>query len=89
MHEFLGQEPMVSLSLEVQIVLLSLIFTTFFQKKETKSVKHNRQILIEAIRTNKSIAYLVADARDGSSTLDKFLKKLESALPYFESIWQP
>ncbi len=89
MYEFLEQEPMVSLSLEVQIVLLSLVFTTFFHEKETVFAKHNRSALVEAIRTNESIAYLAADARDGSGTLDKFLKKLESALPYFESVWQP
>ncbi len=88
MYEFLEQEPLVSLSLDVQIILLSLVFTTFFDKKETVFAKHNRTLLVETISTNKSIAYLVTDARDGTSTLDEFLKKLESALPYFESVWQ-
>ncbi|HEC93950.1 MAG TPA: hypothetical protein ENI56_01080 [Candidatus Kaiserbacteria bacterium] len=89
MYEFLEQEPMVSLSIEVQIVLLSLVFTTFFHEKETVFAKHNRAALVDAIHTNKSIAYLVADAKTGTTPLDKFLKKLESALPYFEFVWQP
>ncbi len=89
MYEFLGQEPMVSLPLEVQIVLLSLVFTTFFNEKETASAKNNRTVIIDMIRTNKQISYIVDDARNGTSTLDKFLKKLEDALPNFESIWQP
>lgn len=89
MYEFLEQEPMVSMPLEVQIVLLSLVFTTFFHEKETVFAKHNRVALVDAIRTNKPIAYLVADAKSGTIPLDKFLKKLESALPYFEFVWQP
>ncbi len=89
MYNFLAQEPMVSLPLEIQIVLLSLVFTTFFNEKEEVFAKRNRVALIDMLRNNESITYIMDDARKGTSALDKFLKKLESALPHFEFIWQP
>ncbi len=88
MHTFLEQKPMASISLETQIILLSLVFTSLFREKEAMFAKRNHDALVTAIRTSKSIEYLVTDAREGTILFDDFLKKLEKALPYFESICQ-
>lgn len=89
MHLFLGQKALISFPLNVQIILLSLVFTTLFHEKEIAFAERNRDALVNAIQTNTSIAYLRQDAREGTLPLDKFLEKLEKALPYFELVWQP
>ncbi len=86
MNLFLGQKAMVSLPLEVQIVLLSLVFTPLFHEKEVAFAMRNHEKLITAIQTNESLSYILADAREGVLPLDKFLEKLEKASPYFELV---
>lgn len=89
MHLFLGQKAMLSLSLDVQVILLSLVFTTLFHEKEVAFAERNHDTLVSAIQMDTSLAYIRTDAREGVLPLDKFLAKLEKALPYFEVVWQP
>ncbi len=86
MNLFLGQKAMTSLALEVQIILLSLVFTPLFHEKEAAFALRNHEKLITTIQTNESLSYLCTDAREGVLPLDKFLGKLEEASSYFELV---
>jgi len=88
---FLDQEPMSEMFLEVQIVLLSLVFTKLFDGKDVSFARNNRDILIEIMHnpgTNKEIEAVVNSARRGTISIEQFLRKLAVAVPYFENICQ-
>ncbi|HQU08241.1 MAG TPA: hypothetical protein PK539_04305 [Candidatus Paceibacterota bacterium] len=89
MHVFLQQNAAEAVSLPAQIVLLALVLTPLFHEKEVMFATRNRATLVTAIDTAQPLAYLKAMAAEGTVPLTSFLKKLEEALPYFESVWQP
>jgi F-type H+-transporting ATPase subunit alpha len=84
----LRQEPLVSLSVEVQLTLLSLVFTQLFNNRESSFVEQNRAALIEAIINNKKLEPIVTTARRGTISLEQFVKRLQADLPTFESVCQ-
>jgi len=86
MQVFLRQEPVVSTASEVQIILLSLVFTALFNSRDTTFAERNYEALVKVIGTSKSIEPVVESAHRGTISLDQFLKKVESVLPYFESV---
>lgn len=89
MNTFLAQNTTEAVPIETQIVLLSLILTSLFHEKEIMFATRNRAGLVNVIETNPSLEYIKTIATDGKMPLTQFLEKLEEALPYFESIWQP
>ncbi len=86
----LDQDPMISLSVEVQIVLLTLVFTTLFNGKDVAFVSANRGRLIAAISNASSteLESVVASARRGNISFEQFQKKLESIVPYLQTLCQ-
>lgn len=83
---FLRQEPYQSRTLTAQIILLALAFTPLFANRDLSFAQTNRERIVEAVAKSKSIAELVKTTERGTITLQQYLKRLESALPYFESI---
>lgn len=89
MRNLLNQEPMTAVAMEVQIILLALVFTSFFDGKDVAFVNACRGPLVEAIMAvepDQAIEPVVTSARRGSIELDTFLRKLTTAVPHFETI---
>ncbi len=84
----LDQEPKVVLSIEVQVVLLTLVFTTMFDGKDVSFVLHNRDRLIAAISNSSDteLESVVSSARRGNISFDQFQKKLEIAVPHLQTL---
>ncbi len=86
----LNQEPMIALSVEVQIVLLTLVFTTLFDGKDVAFVSYNRDRIIAAISNARDTALesVVASARRGNISFEQFQKKLESTVTHLHTLCQ-
>ncbi len=85
---FLRQTPFISLSSEAQIILLSLVLTPFFGNRGEVFAEKNKVALIEVLGKNRALEPLVTSARRGTISLDQFVKRLQTALPYFEAVCQ-
>ncbi len=85
----LRQEPATAVSQEEQVILLSLVFTPFFDKKSIDFVKRNHAALKAAVSKDPLLQPLVESARKGTSTLDQFLKKLNASLAPFTAVCRP
>ncbi len=88
MRVFLKQEPLGSVGKEEQIILLSLVFTTFFDKYDVAFAEKNKKSLSEAIKKSRSLEPIITSASRGTVSLEQFIKRLEAVLPYFESACQ-
>lgn len=88
MRVLLDQEPMTALSTEVQIVLLTLVFTTLFDGKDNEFILSNRDRIIAAISNsgNTELESVVTSARRGNISFEQFQKKLETAVPYLQTL---
>lgn len=84
----LDQEPSVTMALETQIVLLSLVFTTAFDERDADAVRRNRAALVEAIQQHSAFKAVVTSAQRGDISLEQFLKKLTGIIPQLEVVWQ-
>lgn len=74
--------------MEVQVVLLTLVFTTMFDGKGVDFVLNNRDTLITAISNSSDteLESVVTSARRGNISFDQFLKKLEIAVPHLQTL---
>ncbi len=90
MRILLDQEPTTALSVEVQIVLLTLVFTTLFDGTDVIFILHNRERLIAAISNSSDteLESVVTSARRGNISFEQFQKKLESLVPYLQTLCQ-
>lgn len=88
MRVFLKQEPLHSIGEEEQIILLSLVFTTFFEKHDVAFAEKNKKALSEVIKKNRSLEPIVTSAGRGTVSLEQFIKRLETVMPYFDSACQ-
>jgi len=87
----LNQKQTTALSIESQIILLSLVFTDFFKDKDVAFARRSRELIVKAVENPKkdaSVEAVVAAATRGSVSLDQFLKKLSAVVPYFLSVCQ-
>src|SRR3989344_464129 len=78
--EILKQDPLIKMPKEIQVILLSLPFTTFFEDKNRLFVEKYKRIIADAFQTNaqlltitKSLAKLIND--------EELIKLLEGAGP--------
>lgn len=88
---FLDQEQMSFIPMEVQIILLALVFTKLFDGKESSFARSNRDAIVAKILKpgkNAEIASVVESAQRGSISAEQFLRKLSVTVPYFEKICQ-
>lgn len=86
----LDQEPTATLSVEVQVVLLTLVFTTLFDGKGVSFVSYNRDKLVAALSNagDTELASVVASARRGNISFEQFQKKLERVVPHLQTLCQ-
>ncbi len=89
MRIFLDQEPSVALELEVQVVLVALIFSSLFDGKDATFAKNNRDTLIAAIATDAACASVKSSVSRGNISLEQFQKNLEALVPHLESLCRP
>ena len=82
------QTPYTARPLAEQIILLSLTFTNFFSGRNEHFAEANIGNLQKAIRSGKSLSELVKSAERGTISFQQFLRRLEKAIPYLESICQ-
>ncbi len=88
MRVFLDQDPTVTISLQVQIVLLALIFTKLFNGKDANFARKNREVLIKTLATDTELEPIMTSALRGTISLEQFLRKLEGAVPHLQTICQ-
>ena len=86
---FLDQESTAARSLEVQVILLALVFTKLGEGTDADYVKRNREVLASAISSDPELEPLRASVRRGTVSLEQFLRKVESAVPRLQSLCQP
>lgn len=86
MRVFLDQEPMSALSMETQIVLLTLVFTKLLDGKDTAFAKRNRDRLVQAITGDPELESIVTSARRGSISMEQFIKKIDGVVPYLQTV---
>lgn len=91
MRALLNQEQMSAVPLESQVILLGLVFTELFDGKDAAFALRNRRALIDATTRadrDASVDAVLTSARRGLMSFDQFLRKLSSAVPYFQSVCQ-
>ena len=84
--ELLKQNQYEELKQEVQVILLSLVFTRFLEKKERPFLEKHKQELIHAIVNDSRLQDLRTLARDKVTTFDTFIKEVDAMTDIFESI---
>lgn len=86
MKSFLAQEPSTFLPIDVQNVLLALVFTKVFEGKDVAFAKRNRDVLIAAITHDAEFESILTSARRGNIELEQFLKNLGSLSDHLQKI---
>ncbi len=86
MQTFLNQDSSRIIPIELQIFLLSLIFTSLLKGKKTGFARLNRDILLDEIPKHKELEPILASARRGTVSLDSFLNKLEENMLYIQNL---
>lgn len=88
MRVMLDQDPGESLLVEIQLVLLGLVFTSLFEGKSSADVKRYRDILIKVLPTDSELAPVVTSAKRGAISVDQFIKKLQGVVPHLKTVCQ-
>lgn len=83
---FLDQEPTVVLELEVQVVLLTLVFSTMFDGKDGTFARLNRDVLIAAIASDVACKSVRSSVSRGNISLEQFQKNVEDVVPHLQSL---
>ncbi|OGE27008.1 hypothetical protein A3H85_01240 [Candidatus Daviesbacteria bacterium RIFCSPLOWO2_02_FULL_40_8] len=76
-EELIKQDPQTDIPKEVQTVLLALVFTNWLKFKDISFVKANRNNLLKALTTDRSLKDLVSSALQ-MKTDDELIAKLET-----------
>ena len=85
-EELLKQEPLFSISWEVQILMLSLVFTGFFDEEELEFARKNKRKILETLQT-KTYATLIAMLK--TIKLDELIDRLKNLKKPLEDACQP
>lgn len=84
----LRQDPYQSIRPEVQVLLLGLAFTTFFDDKDSIFVTLHRKQIVDALCTHESFAPLREQAL-AKVEYDDFMRSFEQSLSVLHEICQP
>lgn len=88
MRSYLAQETSRFLPIDVQIVLLTLVYTKLFEGKDAEFAKQHKETLASAITHDVEIAPFLEVARQGTMSLDQFVKKLDAVVPHLLTLCQ-
>lgn len=86
MQVMLDQDPSTSLSVEMQLVLLGLVFTTLFDGRSTAMVKKCRDVFVKSLPTDSELEPILGSAKRGTISFDQFIRKLQSAVPHLATL---
>jgi len=86
-EELLKQETFESIKPNVQVALLSLVFTPFILEKEKEFIAKNKRRIIEAISESPEMEE-VRDLAKSDIKLSEFIKFLETKISFLEKICQ-
>jgi F-type H+-transporting ATPase subunit alpha len=86
-EELLLQDPYESVPLQVQVAMLSLVFTPFFDGKEASFVQLYKNKLIEAFTQRPTLSSVVSGAF-ADVTLPQYLETFTPILPELTSLCQ-
>lgn len=76
--EILKQEPLTAVPKQIQIILLSLPFTSFFQDKNKAFIAMYKKVLIEAFTSDPKLS-AISKSTDSLKTPEQLIKLLEGA----------
>lgn len=76
--EFLKQDPLTPTSKQIQVILLALPFTAFFQNKTSSFIEKYKQTISEAFLTNKQLTIITKSIAKLKKD-DELIKLLEGA----------
>ncbi len=79
-EELIKQESLTDIPIEVQIVMLGLIFTNMFVDKDLSFLQRNKDALMEAFKKNSQLKAF-ADSALKLETIEDLLKALEPVVP--------
>ena len=82
----LDQEPRKAIAVEVQLVMLGLVFTTLYEGKDSAMIRQCRDVLVAALPTDTESATLLQSAKRGTISLEQFLRKLQAMVPHFSTL---
>lgn len=83
----LRQDPYRPVATGAQVLLLALLFTTFFDGKDMSYVTRYKPILLETLTWHKSFAQMRTDSLK-KAVYDDFIAQLEALLPVLEKVCQ-
>jgi F-type H+-transporting ATPase subunit alpha len=90
---FLDQDPANVIPVATQVLLLSLVFTSFFDGKDAQFARTQRAKLIQGMAhdatADTDVVAVIESAQRGSISFEQFQKKLTGVLPYFSSLCKP
>lgn len=81
------QDPYRSVLPESQVLLLALVFTTFFNGRDSSFVKEHKEVLLEKLSWDSAFEDLRTQALQ-TVVYDEFIALLEAQLPALERICQ-
>jgi F0F1-type ATP synthase alpha subunit len=84
---FLLQDPYAGVPPRVQVALLALVFTSFFDGHDVAYAEKNKRTLITAFEKSPTLAPVLADAF-ADIDLSTYLEKLKSVIPELQSLCQ-
>lgn len=83
--ELLKQDPLTGIPKQIQIILLTFPFITFFKTKNRAFVQQYKKIIIQTFLTDPKLSQ-IAKGVDKFQTDDELIKALESATPILQKI---
>ncbi|MBI3486107.1 F0F1 ATP synthase subunit alpha [Candidatus Daviesbacteria bacterium] len=86
-EELIKQEALTYVPKEVQMIMLSLVFTDYFKNKEITLFEEYKRRLIQAFKTDTDLKKLTSQAYL-SKSLEEFDQVLKLVIPKLELLWQ-
>ena len=83
----LRQEPYQPVEAGTQVLLLALLFTSFFDGKDESFARRNKNVLLETLGWHKSFAQIRQNALK-KVEYDTFMAELEALLPVVQKVCQ-
>lgn len=88
-QELLKQEQHQNLSQDIQITLLSLVFTSFLAERDRPFLRKNKEVIVDALINNSRLKDVRKKVLSDEVSLDEFLEILDNKSIVLESVCQP
>jgi F-type H+-transporting ATPase subunit alpha len=88
-EELLKQEPQTAITPEVQIMYLSLVFTGFFDKRDTEAIRGDKAKILTVLAEQKQYQALAVYIKSKEAKLDDLIEKLKGEFKALEEVCSP